>query len=244
MHKIKFQLEFATLLPAFIEQFLMTDYVDNKSFTSMELEDLRDVLKKIDDPALSSIKEFLAIEPVKEQEKEPEEEEEKEEHDHETDGEDEEENMYNLDGTKKGLLDDVEEELDEVDDFNFNRYTAEELKYIFSQVIENIDELSGIYRKKSGLDLAITIGFQLNTNKMSKKREKRKNYEASMVVEFVKIKDKFEPAEDSFLLPIKKPNVSDSIKSNVYFIYNKKYEKKYMEFFDKIAEVMNMKDVH
>jgi len=246
MHKIKFQLELAILLPVFIEQFLTTDYIDNKSFTSMELEDLRDILKKIDDPSLAPIKEFLAIEPVKEQEKEVEEDEEKEEHasDDGEEEEDEEKNMYEMETPKKGLLDDVEEELEEVDDYYFNRYTAKELHYIFSQIIDNIDELSTIFKKHSGLDLTITIGFQLNKNKMTKKREKRKTYETSMVVEFVKTSEKFEPVDDSFLLTIKKPNVSDDIKANVYFIYNKKYEKKYVEFFEKIADVINMKDVN
>lgn len=178
MREINYKLPFATLIPDFIYQFLSTEYIEKNSFTCFELEDLREAIINSDIQGLDEIKKFLMIE------------------------------EQNIPGKIK--LDDDEMQLDydlaEVDDEYYHRYTAGELKFIFDEIIKNIDELYDLFYKFYDINMAFTIGFKT-----------KENIEMNMVIDFLSTAQEPGFIKDAFYITIENNKVSDNIIVFLYF---------------------------
>ena len=105
MKKINFELAFASLIPDFVSQFLLSDHISQDSAYCIELEDLRDSLKRVNDPEIADIKKFLSLE-----------DEALRVHDHECgEGCDEGEHSVEAPKTAREALEDIDPELEEID---------------------------------------------------------------------------------------------------------------------------------
>ncbi len=189
MQQLNFILPFATFIPEFIYQFLSTEYIDKNGITCFELEDLRELIINNETRGLDEIKKFLMIDS-----EEPE-------------------------GEFKDSEAQLDFELLEVDDEYYHKYTPGELKFIFDEIIKNIDELYDKFYNYFGLNMSYTIGFKTI-----------KNTEMNMVIEFLSTKQEPGFINEAFYINIENNKVSDDIISFVYFTgENKELDEKILK---------------
>src|ERR1035437_8001785 len=122
MRKFNFELSLASLIPEFINQFLLNASIDQNSITCLELEDLGDALKGARDPGLKDIKKFLSLDNESHLSGE------------ENDCEDgcEHEHAHKDPLVPKSVeetMEEVDADLEEVDNEYYHRYTPAELRY-------------------------------------------------------------------------------------------------------------------
>ncbi|MEI7641040.1 MAG: hypothetical protein WCJ46_05995 [bacterium] len=251
MQKFNLELTVAGLIPEFILQFFSTEHIKKGSLTCMELEDLRDVLLADDTQGLDEIKKFLVAnredEHAEDEGDESEDSKDDEKNDDEKDADSDEVVDYAPPGSEhmKAFYSKIDKDIAEVDDYYYNRFTAEELKYIFELIIDKIDEVYSIYKKETGMGLVFTIGFELDNERMQKTREKRKVYEGTLAVEFLLVKEKADEDNGNItLVPMKNDKVSDDIKARMYFFCNSQNKDKFEEIFNLTAQVLKLRDVH
>lgn len=201
MQELKFHLSLATLIPEFIYQFLSTELVEQNTFTCLELEDVRNSIVKSQLVNLNNINKFLMIN----------------------------EEDFKLQNNKN-TIENIDEELKEIDNEYYHKYSAGELKYIFDEIINNIDIIYNAFKKETGINLLLTIGFKFKDGP-----------ETNMVIEFLNIEEKNEYFEDMFFLPIDNCFVSDNIIARIYFYYDKNEIKKYEYFLNQIFDIINLK---
>ncbi len=179
MRELNFKLPFSTLIPDFIYQFLSTEYIERNFSTCFELEDLREVIIHNDMKGIDEIKNFLMIE------------------------------EQNIEGKIKLEADEhnLDYELAEIDDEYYHRYTPEELRFIFAEIINNIDELYDAFFNFFGMNMTFTIGFKT-----------KENIEMNMVIEFLSTDKEPEFIKEAFYIGINNKKVSDNIIAFLYFV--------------------------
>jgi hypothetical protein len=210
MPKLKSEMAFATLIPEFILQFLSSAQVDKDSITCLDFEDLRDAVKTGTDRGLDGIRRFLSAE-------------------HEDLKEFIEDDLSRDEKLEK-MSDELDEELKEVDDELYHRYTPGELKYMFGEIIDNIEMVYGMYKAHADTNLGLSVGFKL-----------KNGLESGLVVEFLSISESPEYLEDVYFVPMKNYFVSDEIVARVYLVYEKEKEDEYEAEFSAIASILQMK---
>jgi|DewCreStandDraft_4_1066084.scaffolds.fasta_scaffold00712_17 hypothetical protein len=201
MPNLNFHLSLATLIPDFIYQFLSNDLIDQNIFTCFELEDVRDAVSKLKIEELKNINKFLMIENTSL------------------------ENEQNEDFMEK-----LDNSLMEIDNEYYHRYTPGELRFIFEEIINNIDIIYDAFKNETGLNLTLNIGFKF-----------KDNLEANMIIEFMNKYETFEHLENAFILPIENYFVSDNIIARVYFSYIQENFSKYENIFNQIFDIINLK---
>jgi hypothetical protein len=144
MPKLNFELSFATLIPEFLHQFLSAAQVDRESITCLDFEDLRDAVKNTKESGLEGIRRFLAIEDEGEVEVE-------------------EKEVITPDTGLEKMSDELDAELQEVDNDLFHKYTPGEIKYMFGEIVDNIDLLYRLYKAHAGMNLTLSAGFKLKS---------------------------------------------------------------------------------
>ncbi|HRQ43892.1 MAG TPA: hypothetical protein PLB12_06015 [Candidatus Goldiibacteriota bacterium] len=227
MDKLKIELPFATLLPDFIYQFLSAEQVDKAIFTCLELEDVRDALVDASEPELKEIKDFLnIIEESTQAETEGGE---------ETEQEGEEGIIISKESGLENMMEEVDAELEEIDDENYHRYTPGELKYIFEKIIYNINLVYDYCLKLTGVPLTLSIGFRFVDDDEFR--------ETNLVVDFLHTREKPEPAEGAFFVPMKNYLVSDDVMARAYFFYEPEYKRFYAKKFDEIVKLITLKGI-
>lgn len=211
MPKLNFELAFATLIPEFINQFLGSPHVDKESITCLDLEDLRDAIKNSEEKGLDGIKRFLSAE-----------------------AEQARTVMSDEELTKEDKLEMLAEELDSelemVDDDMYHKYTAGELKYVFGEIMDNIEDVYDLYKNYAELNITLNVGFML-----------KNGLESGLVIEFLSLSETPEYLEDVFFIPVKNYLVSDGLLARVYLVYEKEKESQYKAKFDEIAAALSMK---
>ncbi|MEI7542180.1 MAG: hypothetical protein WCJ94_02885 [bacterium] len=222
MKKFNFELQMASLIPEFINQFFLNVNIDQDSLTCIELEDLGDALKNAKDDELKDIKKFLSLDNVSH----PEEAEEYAAIDDETKVDTDPLFPKSVEET----LDEVDAQLEEVDSDYYHRYTPTELKYIFDKVIDNIDKIYDYYLDYASVNLTMTINFKMQGT-----------LESNLVVEFLGHGMKPDNIEDTFYLPVKNALVSDEVAVRIYFYYDIEKTAEYEKAFKEITDVMNVK---
>jgi hypothetical protein len=205
MSDLNFKLRFATLIPDFIYQFLSNELIDNDVFTCFELEDVRNTILNVEMDDLKNIKKILMIT-----------------------GDDDKTTNQNTD---ENIMENLDYELNEVNNEYFHRYTIEELKYIFKEIIFNIDTVYHEFKKWTGTNLILTIGFKF-----------KNGLETNMVVEFLESKDNKEYIGNVFFLPMENYFVSDNIIARLYFYIDDKKFPSYEKQFKKIVDCLNLKE--
>jgi hypothetical protein len=213
MPKLNFELAFATLLPEFIYQFLSGAGVVKDSITCLEFEDMREAIKPARGPECDGMKRFLALS---------------------EDAEEAEPGQPVEELTPEEKLEKMSEELDtelaEVDDELYHKYTPGELKYIFGEIVDNVDNVYGLFKEYTGVNMAYTIGFKL-----------KNGLESNLVIEFLHLGDSPEYLEDVFFVPMKNYLVSDDIMVRIYLVYEKQKEAEYAAEFGEISKLLQLK---
>lgn len=204
MPNLNFRLSFATLIPDFIYQFLSNEFIDHNIFTCFELEDIRNSILKLQHDDLKNINKFLMID-------------------------NEEIGKQNITENTMDTLDDI---LDEIDNEYYHRYTPGELRYIFGEIISNIDIIYESFKKETGTNLILTIGFKF-----------KDSLESNMILEFLNINETPTYLEDVFFLPIENYFVSDDIIARIYFHNEKEKQIKYEYFFNEIFKIINLERI-
>jgi hypothetical protein len=223
MQKINFELALATLLPEFIMQFLLSSEISQNSSYCIELEDLRDSLKRVDDPEIADIKKFLSLEsgdlPAGG-------------HTHECDGEcGHEVQKQTQDEDIPEELRELDPELEEVDNEYFHVYTPAELRYIFDRINNSIEKLYRYYMDYATVNLTLTIGFRFENG-----------LESALVVEYIQDGLGAAPwGDDCLELPVNDARVSDDIKMRACFSIDPDKKAQYIEAFSRITEMLNVK---
>jgi len=212
MPNLDFKLSFASLIPDFIYQFLSTEYMDSSNLTCMELEDVREAISSDSSEELKSIRNFLAADKKIENSE------------LEIKNNSEEENKL------EKMADKLDEELAEVDDEMYHRYTPGELRFIFEKIIENIDVVYEKFKAHTSLNMGLAIGFKT-----------KKGLESNMVVEFLHIDDRPEFLEDVFLVPMGNYMVSDKIIARIYFRVDPEKTVEYAGEFDEAIRMIELK---
>ena len=204
MPNLNFRLLYATLIPGFIYQFLSNEFIDQNIFTCFELEDVRNSILKLHNDRLKSIKKFLIIdkEAVDKQNK------------------------------IKDIMNNLDDELAEIDNEYYHRYTPGELKYIFDEIVNNIDVIYDAFKRETGINLSLIIGFKF-----------KDGLESNMIIEFLNIEETPSYLEDVFFLPMENYFVSDNIIARIYFNYNKEKINQYEHFFNEIFKIINLKQI-
>jgi len=218
-NKIKLTLPFATLIPDFIYQFLSSEGIEKNAVDCMELEDLRDALLRSHEPELAELREFLQID---------------EEQGEENAAEADESSRTPADDIEdmENLMDDVDSSLELIDEDLYHRYTPGELKHVFEQIVYNIDMVYTHYKRYSGLNLALSVGFLVE--------EAGVPLESNMIVEFLHLNEQPEPMDSGvYVLPMKSYNVSDDIIARVYFYIDESKKELYDRAFERIAAALN-----
>jgi hypothetical protein len=128
------------------------------------------------------------------------------------------------------MSDELDVELAEVDDENFHLYTPGELKFIFGEIIDNIDGIYGYYKAHADINLSLTVGFKL-----------KNGLETNLVIEFLSLAETPEYIEDVCLIPMKNYMVSDDITARAYLVYEKDKETQYFSEFSEIVKMLQMK---
>lgn len=214
MPKFSLELAFATLIPDFIYQFFSASQVNGGSLTCLELEDLGDSIRSANGRELDGMKQFLAIDDrggVKSGDENSE------------DSLTETEKLELMSGR-------LDAELEEVDSELYHRYTPGELKYIFGEIVDNIDRVYALFKENTGLNMAFSIGFSFSNG-----------LESSLVIEFLHIDDTPEPPGDVLFVPMKDYLVSDRILARAYFLYEDRKQAEYDGLFQDIAGMLQMK---
>jgi len=204
MSYLNFKLRLATLIPDFIYQFLSNEQINDDVFTCFELEDVRIAISNVEINDVKNIKKFLMI----------------------NDGN----NKITNPNITENIMENLEYELEEVDNEYYHRYTPEELKYIFNEIIYNIDIIYDEFKKLTQTNLTLTIGFKF-----------KNGLESNMVVEFFDNNDAEYHIDDGFFLPMENCFVSDNIITRLYFYVDKKNFSLYEELFKGIIDCMNLK---
>ncbi len=202
MPDLNFRLSLATLIPDFIYQFLSNDKIDNEIFTCFELEDIRNSISNIPVSDLININKFLMID----------------------------NNEKNDENSSENIMNNLDYELEEIDDEYYHRYTPGELKYIFEEIIKNIEIIYDAHKKAIQTNLILTIGFKF-----------KNGLESNMAVEFLNINDTPEQLEDVFFLPMENYFISDDIIARVYFNIDKNKYILYESIFNEIFDIINLK---
>lgn len=210
MPKLNFELTFATLIPEFVYQFLSSAQVDKNSITCLDLEDLRDAVKGSTSAELEGIRQFLSA--------------------HEVECEVEDEETMTADEKLENMSDKLDVELELVDDEMYHKYTPGELKYIFGEIIDNIDEVYSLYKNHAGINLALSVGFKL-----------KNGLETGLVIEFLSMAETPEFLENVFFIPMANYMASDGILSRMYLVYEKEKEGQYAPEFSEISAVLSLK---
>jgi hypothetical protein len=221
MKKINFELAFASLIPDFVSQLLLSDHIRQDSAYCIELEDLRDSLKRVNDPEIADVKKFLSLE-----------DEALMVHEHAC-GEDcdEEEPAGGDPKTAREALEDIDPELEEIDDEYYHIYTPAELRYIFDRINNSIDKLYKYYMDYSSVNLTLTVGFKFVNG-----------LEAALVVEYFHPGLAMEsPGDDAMYLPVKNPKVSDEISLRAYFSMDAGRIGEYEAAFKEVTDMLNVK---
>ncbi|HDQ26476.1 MAG TPA: hypothetical protein ENN43_07020 [bacterium] len=212
---LDFKLRFASLLPEFIHQFLISPGIEQDSITCLELEDLKDALQGCGEPELEGIMRLLDAEREKEAVVEP------------------PEDMTNEE--KKARLEKMSEKLDAeleaVDDVLYHAYTPAELKYIFEQIIDNAELIYSIYRRHADISPALAINFSF-----------KNGIEAGFVIEFQRLPETPAPPEECFLLPILNNMVTDDITACAYFLSEPEEEEEAYAALTDVIGVLNLKE--
>jgi hypothetical protein len=219
MKKINFELAFAALMPDFVSQFLLSEDILQDSAYCVELEDLRDSLKSVNDPEVADIKKFLLLE-------------EETESGHEC-GEEcgHEKHVETGPKTIQEALEDIDPELEEIDGEYYHIYTPVELRYIFDRVNDSIDKLYRYYLDYASVNLTLTVGFKFING-----------LEAALVVEYFRHASELdEPDEGSFYLPVKNQKISDEISLRAYFSVDGDNSAEYEAAFKRVTDLLNVK---
>ena len=214
MLKFNLEIAFATLIPDFIYQFMSSAQVKRDSLTCLELEDLGGSIKGAKEKEFAGMKQFLAMEG-------------------QVNGDGRNESKKDALATAEDLeqmSDRLDAELEEVDDDMYHRYTPGELKYIFGEIIDNIDRTYALFKEYTGINMAFSIGFTFMNG-----------LESSLVIEFLQINDAPGPLEDVLLVPMRNYTVSDDILARAYFLYEKGKQTEYLRVFQDIAGMLQMK---
>lgn len=201
MPNLSFRLSLATLIPDFIYQFLSNEFIDNNIFTCFELEDVRNSVLNLKYKELENIEKFLMIEKKGDNKK----------------------------NTSQEILDKLDAEFNEIDNEYYHRYTPGELKYIFGEILNNIDIIYDAYKKEFETNMILTINFKF-----------KDGLESNMIIEFLNINETPDYLDDVFFLPMDNYFVSDNIIVRVYFYNDKKKQNKYEYFFDKIFKIISL----
>jgi hypothetical protein len=226
MRLLNLKLAFASLIPDFIYQFLSTEYTSKEGLTCLELEDVKLIAqKRPDDAEMESIRKFLESGTVDNSEE------------NSSNPEDPDIDIAGLDkrqATIGKMLNDLDPELEAVDDELYHVYTPGELRFIFEKITDQIDKIYFLNKKETESNLTLTITFKVKAGEQGWN-------DASLVIEFFDVLDYMPPVEDAFVLPIEKPNVSDSVVARVYIYYDTDETAVYEAAFGKIINIMNLK---
>ena len=214
MPNLNIRLQFASLIPDFIYQFLSNDFIDSDNLTCLELEDVREAIASDRSAELEPVRKFLAVEEGAEIKRE------------ELRIKNEEEKYEKL----EEMADRLDAELEEVDDEYYHRYTPGELKFVFEKIHENVDKIYGLFKADTGTNMCLAIGFKT-----------KGGLESNMVIEFLHMDEKPEYMEDVFFLPMDNYLMSDDIISRVYFYYEKEKEQEYKKVFDDVVKLLQLK---
>lgn len=202
MPNLNFRLSLATLIPDFIYQFLSNEFIDHNVFTCFELEDIRNSILKLKNDDLKNINKFLMIN----------------------------NEACDKQNITKNIMETLDDELNEIDNEYYHRYTPGELKYIFGEIISNIDIIYESFKKETGTNLILTIWFKF-----------KDNLESNMILEFLNRNDTPAYLGDVFFLPIDNCFVSDDIIAKIYFYNEKEKQIRYEYFFNEIFKIINLK---
>ncbi len=218
-NKIKITLPFATLIPDFIYQFLSSQGVKRDAIDCMGLEDVRDALIHSKEPELAELRKFLQIDD-----------------EFEEDNYEQNERRINSPADDmehmENFMDEVDSSLELIDEDMYHRYTPGELRYVFEMIVYNIDLVYDYYKKYSGLNLALSVGFVIEEMGIS--------LESNMIVEFLHLNEEPEPMDAGvYILPMKKYNVSDDIIARVYIYIDESKKDVYEKAFTRIAAALN-----
>ncbi len=217
MQKINFNLDLASMIPDFLYQFTLNGHVEQGSITCLELEDLRDALKSVNDPEMADIKKFLSME--------------NDTHECEECGHEHgPEHEHAPADPVSQAMDEVDEEIIEVDDEFFHKYTPAEIKYIFEKIVYNIDKVYKYYMDYTTMNLALTVGLRLEGG-----------LETNLVVEFFTTGYNPGPVEAGYYLPVKNAMVSDSVALRAYLICEEGKEAEFDAVLTKVTDIMNVK---
>ncbi len=215
MPRLDFELSFATLIPDFIYQFLSNEYINALSATCMGLEDVRDVVADDTSEELEPARKFLA---AGQKEK--------------GDNSGQEEEIMPEGGMDdlENMPDKLDAELAEVDNEYYHLYTPGELRFIFEKIIENIDVIFPRFREKTGINMALPVGFKT-----------QKGLEANLVVEFLDIGERPERLENVYLVSMADYMVSDRKLARVYFRVDNEKFKEYEKVFGEAVKLIKLK---
>jgi len=215
MPRLNFELSLATLIPDFIYQFLSNEYIEASSATCMALEDVRDVVDADTSRELEPVRKFLAA-----GQKET----------GENNGQEEEAAPESGPDDLEAMSDKLDAEMAEVDNEYYHLYTPGELRFIFEKIIENIDVIYPGVKEKTGINMALPIGFKT-----------KKGLEANLVVEFLDIDERPEHLENVYLISMADYMVSDRKLARAYFRVDNKKFKEYEEEFNEAIKLIKLK---